>query len=1170
MNLLRLRSLARARPVCEDGKCHGAELTCGHCSQSHVVLGDSALAADTHAKQIGVDMTDDEIRRRLYLLHSSTGHGPLRHLVSALKRRGVSPRVLELAEAFECPVCLERVKPQPRPVSSLEHQPAKFATLSADVGHWYHPTTHEKWQFLLLVDEGSRFRVARMLHQGKKQHISAGQFISVLRESWTEYFGHPKTLRLDPDGAFRSRELEEFCDQQNIMLDIIPGEAHWKLGICERSIQSVKYLLEAVVADHPDVRAQDALSESIRVLNHRDVVRGYSPVQHVLGKAPDETGRFFSQVRGECPDLVNPQPQEEFAEQHRLRLAAEKAFLEWQNAERLQRATNSKHRPRLDFAPGELVYIWRKQLTGEDAHQNKYGNGRFVGPARILATEKKAAADGTLSRGSSVWLVRGRRLLKASVEQLRRASERETILTELYDLQSTPTWDFPRISESLGGNEYEDITEVPDDQEWLRAQDVQEEWQPTMRYTSKGAPGSRESRASQLRDRSRSPARGGVEPNIGFVEGAHWTDQLPESCFGTASPHSRMQEYAVSVEIEMPSTRNSSEKALKQLDAYLVSSMKRQAVEVNEKYLSPEDRELFRKAKQVEVQNFISAKAFELLPAELKVSRQDAVRMRWILTWKVKPDGSRKAKARAVLLGYMDPQYEHRSTTSPTTTRQTRQIQLQLAASLGWTTWKGDVTGAFLQSRPYPDLLACIPCPEILEAMNLPPDSMTRVKKACYGLVDAPLEWYRSICAFMKQLGLRRCWSDPCCWVYVVNGKLHGLVSGHVDDFLFSGLTGDKLWESVIASIKQEYKWSDWEENSFVQCGVQVDRLPDGSYGLSQKKYVDDLKHINIRGHRRHDRKLETDDFEKSALRTLLGGVSWHAQQVAPHFSAEVSLMLSEVNRSTIDTLVRANRLLDQVKNKRDHQLLLRPCPIEKLHLYAWADAASQNRPDGGSTQGIVIAAADKNLLEGTCGPVNFLAWHSSRITRVCTSPGSSESFAVVNAEDLLYFARFQLAEMLGHVINIRDPNCAVNLIGGCVITDSRNVYDKVSTEVVCAKGAERRVDLTIMRLKESQQVNHTKVRWVHSDAQLANSLTKGHELRQILMFYDMNHCWRIIDDPSMSSARKRRERGQAPLDSTNHTQQPAHSHIHHHLHTHEPHSDAKKEAVLFPGDRGA
>ena len=132
------------------------------------------------------------------------------------------------------------------------------------------------------------------------------------------------------------------------------------------------------------------------------------------------------------------------------------------------------------------------------------------------------------------------------------------------------------------------------------------------------------------------------------------------------------------------------------LHSYFVGAFKRKAIEVSEKRLSPEDREKFQGAKSIEVKNFIAAKAFEALPEGVRPNRDQAVGMRWILTWKVKEDGSLKPKAGAVLLGYQDPGYEHRPTTAPVMTRQTRQLMLQLCANKGWRLMKGDVSGAFL------------------------------------------------------------------------------------------------------------------------------------------------------------------------------------------------------------------------------------------------------------------------------------------------------------------------------------------------------------------------------------------------------------------------------------------------------------------------------------------
>ena len=125
-----------------------------------------------------------------------------------------------------------------------------------------------------------------------------------------------------------------------------------------------------------------------------------------------------------------------------------------------------------------------------------------------------------------------------------------------------------------------------------------------------------------------------------------------------------------------------------------------------------------------------------------------------------------------------------------------------------------------MQGRTYPSELYCVPCPEILEAMGLGKEEIVKVKRGCYGLVDAPLEWYRSISEYLQSLGLVKSWADPCCWFWKPNGKLRAVVAGHVDDFLFSGSDADAEWKSIEQKIQQHFRWSDWEENSFTQCGV--------------------------------------------------------------------------------------------------------------------------------------------------------------------------------------------------------------------------------------------------------------------------------------------------------------------------------------------------------------
>ena len=66
---------------------------------------------------------DEAIKRRLYLLHSATGHGSVKHLIEALRKRGASERVLQLASEFRCPVCIEKQRVGSRPTATLEPLP---------------------------------------------------------------------------------------------------------------------------------------------------------------------------------------------------------------------------------------------------------------------------------------------------------------------------------------------------------------------------------------------------------------------------------------------------------------------------------------------------------------------------------------------------------------------------------------------------------------------------------------------------------------------------------------------------------------------------------------------------------------------------------------------------------------------------------------------------------------------------------------------------------------------------------------------------------------------------------------------------------------------------------------------------------------------------------------
>lgn len=177
---------------------------------------------------------------------------------------------------------------------------------------------------------------------------------------------------------------------------------------------------------------------------------------------------------------------------------------------------------------------------------------------------------------------------------------------------------------------------------------------------------------------------------------------------------------------------------------------------------------------------------------------------------------------------------------------------------------------------------------------------------------------------------------------------------------------------------------------------------------------------------------------------------------------------------------------------------------LAPIHMVAWGDAAWANRPDQvGSTEGIVIGLSTQALVDGKLAPASVFAWRSSKIDRTSRSPACAETHAVVDAEDELYHLRYLWSE-LHHPpkkLSAMSNDAIAALTPGLTITDSKNLYDKLNKNIPVVKGAERRADIEALSLKESSDNTGMGLRWVHSDAQLANSLTKPSEKRQALMF---------------------------------------------------------------------
>ena len=187
---------------------------------------------------------------------------------------------------------------------------------------------------------------------------------------------------------------------------------------------------------------------------------------------------------------------------------------------------------------------------------------------------------------------------------------------------------------------------------------------------------------------------------------------------------------------------------------------------------SQEEKRLYAKqfaeAKQAEYKSWAEENDVYDLIDMRKEQVKNFVTGRWVLTIKRDKDGKFiKCKARWVLRGFQDRQNWDLQTDSPTSTRPGFRLQCQAAANNDWDLTHIDLKTAFLQGNAF-DEKRNVVCQLPPEAGH-PPYMAARLKRAAYGLNDAPRLWWNRLDTKLRSYGLVPTRADRCCYVLYSN-----------------------------------------------------------------------------------------------------------------------------------------------------------------------------------------------------------------------------------------------------------------------------------------------------------------------------------------------------------------------------------------------------------------
>ena len=260
-------------------------------------------------------------------------------------------------------------------------------------------------------------------------------------------------------------------------------------------------------------------------------------------------------------------------------------------------------------------------------------------------------------------------------------------------------------------------------------------------------------------------------------------------------------------------------------------------------------------------------------------------------------------------------------------------------------------------------------------------------------------------------------------------------------------------------------------------------------------------------------------------MKGLLGGLAWRANQTAPWLSATTSILQGYTQKARVKDVLLANKLC-RLQRANATVGLHFSSEIQEPVVLTFSDASHANRADGTSQGGMITVLTDKKVLHGEKGPFSVLSWHSKKLKRIARSSTCAEVQACANAYDELEYIKQLYCEIQCEIgINTKTADALIATVEGAVIVDAKNLYD-ATTRITSAglQLEEKRLCLEVLHIKERAETTNSVMKWVDSDQQHANDLTKLFSVDQLLNLLRTGRIG-ITFDPTFTSAKRKRQR---------------------------------------------
>ena len=395
--------------------------------------------------------------------------------------------------------------------------------------------------------------------------------------------------------------------------------------------------------------------------------------------------------------------------------------------------------------------------------------------------------------------------------------------------------------------------------------------------------------------------------------------------------------------------------------------------------------------------------------------------------------------------------------------------------------------------------------------LNLDHETVLRLRKAVYGLVNAPKKWWDRLKTSLIKHGFTSCALDPCAFVLRKSGKIHGVLGVHVDDVIEGG---DGTFDRVMTAVRKEFDFGAWDVGNFRFKGRQISQMPNGEIVFVMEQYKYEFEQIDVSKADKTKPERVLNSKEHTQFRGGVGSLGWFVDHCCPQLSFQLAELRRKQASPTVQDLLKLNKVIRAAKVIKS-KIKIRSIPVEHLRFMGVHDAAHAN------------------LITNCRVPVSVLSWQSKQIKRVVRSSLAAETCSMSTCQEHLDWMRTMWEQMTRGEFVLENYEQFLMARPSILVTDCKSLYDAIHKEG--AAPADKRLAIELAIVKAKAVTGETDLRWIDARYQIADCLTKhaSRKSEAVLQKILQDAQWRITAEEDMLDKRKqeREIRNSAPYD---------------------------------------